>query len=152
MDTNSERVAATRGDAAFEDQKIEGLRQFDLDAWMMTANSKFARDRRRGLGVHFQMAWAVLSPSPDGSIKEPDEPGQSTFEPEGRDRPPGPLARRERTMRTRLRYVRSEQQSQRACGPQPEGARSSACLANRHRFMIDHRLSRQNVKLFLREP
>ena len=51
-----------------------------------------------------------------------------------------------------VRYVRSEQQSQRACGPQPEGARSSACLANRNRFMIDHRLSRQNVKLFLREP
>src|SRR4030095_15485443 len=50
------------------------------------------------------------------------------------------------------RYVRSEQQSQRACGPQPEGARSSACLANRNRFMIDRRLSRQNVKLFLREP
>jgi hypothetical protein len=40
----------------------------------------------------------------------------------------------------------------RACGPQPEEARSSACLANRNRFMIDHRLSRQNVKLFLREP
>jgi len=38
------------------------------------------------------------------------------------------------------------------CGPQPEGARSSACLANRNRSMIDHRLSRQNVKLFLREP
>ena len=51
-----------------------------------------------------------------------------------------------------VRYVRSEQQSQRACGPQPEGARSSACLANRNQFMIDHRLSRQNVKLFLREP
>src|SRR5947208_1996594 len=32
------------------------------------------------------------------------------------------------------RYVRREQQSQRACGPQHEGAR------------------RQNVKLFLREP
>jgi hypothetical protein len=32
--------------AAFEDQKIEGLRQFVLDAWMeMTANSEFARDR-----------------------------------------------------------------------------------------------------------
>ncbi len=51
-----------------------------------------------------------------------------------------------------VRYVRSEQQSQRACGPQPEGARSSACLANENRFMIDHRFSRQNVKLFLREP
>ena len=51
-----------------------------------------------------------------------------------------------------VRYVRSEQQSQRACGPQPEGARSSACVANKNRFMIDRRLSRQNVKLFLREP
>ena len=39
-----------------------------------------------------------------------------------------------------------------ACGPQPEGARSSACLANRNRFMIDRRIARQNVKLFLREP
>jgi hypothetical protein len=29
--------------AAFEDQKIEGLRQLVLDAWMMTANSEFAR-------------------------------------------------------------------------------------------------------------
>ena len=34
----------------------------------------------------------------------------------------------------------------------PKGARSSACLANRNRIMIDHRLSRQNVKLFPREP
>ena len=48
--------------------------------------------------------------------------------------------------------MRSEQQSQRACGPQPEGARSSACLANRNPAMFDRRLSRQNVKLFLREP
>ena len=31
--------------AAFEDQKIEGLRQFVLDRWMMTANSEFARDQ-----------------------------------------------------------------------------------------------------------
>jgi hypothetical protein len=31
--------------AAFEDQKIEGLRQFVLVAWMeMTANSEFARN------------------------------------------------------------------------------------------------------------
>ena len=36
--------------------------------------------------------------------------------------PPGPLARRERRAYP-LRYVRSEQHSQRACGPQPEGAR-----------------------------
>src|SRR2546422_11716823 len=39
--------------------------------------------------------------------------------------PPGPLARRERRaypLRP-LRYVRSEQHSQRACGPQPGGAR-----------------------------
>src|SRR5437667_9408432 len=37
-------------------------------------------------------------------------------------RPPGPLARRERRAYP-LRDVRSEQRSQRACGPQPEGAR-----------------------------
>jgi hypothetical protein len=31
--------------AAFENRKIEGLRQFVLDAWMeMTANSEFARN------------------------------------------------------------------------------------------------------------
>src|SRR5213593_2269059 len=36
-------------------------------------------------------------------------------------RPPGPLARRERRAYP-LRYVRREQRSQRACGPQPEGA------------------------------
>jgi hypothetical protein len=51
-----------------------------------------------------------------------------------------------------VRYVRSEQQSQRACGPQPEGARFRACAAKGNRFMIDNRVSRQNVKLFLREP
>ena len=51
-----------------------------------------------------------------------------------------------------VRYVRSEQQSQRVCGPQPEGARSFACLTNRNRSMIDYRLSRQKVELFLREP
>src|SRR5213593_2456867 len=42
--------------------------------------------------------------------------------------PPGPLARRERRaypLRP-LRYVRSEQHSQRACGPQPGGARRRA--------------------------
>ena len=31
-------------------------------------------------------------------------------------------------------------------------ARSSARVANRNRSVIDHRLSRQNVKFFLREP
>src|SRR5213596_3170646 len=40
-------------------------------------------------------------------------------------RTPGPLARRERRAIPRP-YVRSEQQSQRACGPQPEGARRRA--------------------------
>src|SRR3989441_6675611 len=39
--------------------------------------------------------------------------------------PPGPLARRERRAYP-LRYVRSEQHSQRACGPQPGGARRRA--------------------------
>ena len=39
--------------------------------------------------------------------------------------PPGPLARRERRAYP-LRYVRSEQHSQRACGPQPAGARRRA--------------------------
>src|SRR5213595_1417608 len=38
---------------------------------------------------------------------------------------PGPLARRERRAYP-LRYVRSEQHSQRACGPQPGGARRRA--------------------------
>ena len=40
-------------------------------------------------------------------------------------RPPGPLARRERRAYP-MRYVRSEQRSQRACGPQPKGARRRA--------------------------
>src|SRR6266516_6758741 len=39
--------------------------------------------------------------------------------------PPGPLARRERRAYP-LPYVRSEQHSQRACGPQPGGARRRA--------------------------
>src|SRR6059036_174997 len=45
--------------------------------------------------------------------------------------PPGPLARRERRaypLRP-LRYVRSEQRSQGACGPQPGGARRRASAA-----------------------
>src|SRR5213592_3622828 len=41
--------------------------------------------------------------------------------------PPGPLARRERRAYP-LRYVRSEQRSQGACGPQPGGARRSRNL------------------------
>ena len=36
-------------------------------------------------------------------------------------------------------------------GRSPKG-RDSECAANRNRFIIDHRLSRHNVKLFLREP
>src|SRR5437016_14192134 len=39
--------------------------------------------------------------------------------------PPGPLARRERRAYP-VRYVRSEQHRQRACGPQPGGARRRA--------------------------
>src|SRR5213076_736288 len=39
--------------------------------------------------------------------------------------PPGPLARRERRAYP-VRYVRSEQHRQRACGPQPGGARGRA--------------------------
>src|SRR5438094_3731299 len=42
--------------------------------------------------------------------------------------PPGPLARRERRAYP-LRYVRSEQHSQRPCGPQPGGARRRAASA-----------------------
>ena len=65
-------------------------------------------------------------------------------------RPPGPLARRER------RCVPGAVREERATKPaglwtQPEGARSSAYLASRNRLMIDHRQSRQNVKLFLHE-
>jgi hypothetical protein len=66
-------------------------------------------------------------------------------------RPPGPLARRER------RCVPGAVREERAT--KPAGLRAAArrgaipaCSANRNRFMIDHRLSRQNVKLFLREP
>src|SRR6266704_3095821 len=63
------------------------------------------------------------------------------------------------------RYVRSEQQSQRACGPQPEGARRQGRVSAllpllddvRHRLRrgashLPARRSRQNVNLFLREP
>src|SRR3989454_4744565 len=60
------------------------------------------------------------------------------------------------------RYVRSEQQSQRACGPQGRGGeRASALLPLlddvRHRLRrgashLPARRSRQNVNLFLREP
>src|SRR5256885_5134447 len=63
------------------------------------------------------------------------------------------------------RYVRSEQQSQRACGPQPAGARRQGRVSAslpllddvRHRLRrgashLPARRSRQNVNLFLREP
>src|SRR5213592_132302 len=63
------------------------------------------------------------------------------------------------------RYVRSEQQSQRACGPQPGGARRQGRVSAllpllddvRHRLRrgashLPARRSRQNGNLFLREP
>src|SRR5438128_6357369 len=63
------------------------------------------------------------------------------------------------------RYVRSEQQCQRACGPQPGGARRQGRVSAllpllddvRHRLRrgashLPARRSRQNVNLFLREP
>ena len=66
-------------------------------------------------------------------------------------RPPGPLARRER------RCVPGAVREERATKPAGlrAAARSGALLSmvgEQKRFMIDHRLSRQNVKLFLREP
>src|SRR6266516_2141286 len=59
--------------------------------------------------------------------------------------PPGPLARRERRAYP-LRYVRSEQHSQRACGPQPGGARR----AKMHTLFSDGPLARGEC--FLRTP